>query len=114
MLVRICLSSVKGMVKSQPLSRSTRSFFSSDITQSSLPDVGFQLAYSRNDPGEVISPFSNPVVAISLTYSILACFSAILLLVGGGFNAKCATISGLICDSYKLCDGYNKLKAMVG
>jgi hypothetical protein len=79
-----------------------------------LADVGFQLAYSQNDPGEVNSPFPNPVIAISLTYSIfLACFSAILLLVGGGFNAKCATVSGLICDSYKLCDGYNKLKAMV-
>ena len=82
-----------------------------------MADVGFQLAYSRNDPGEVNSPFPNPVIAISLTYSgysILACFSAILPLVGGGFNAKCATVSGLICDSYKLCDGYNKLKAMVG
>jgi hypothetical protein len=52
-----------------------------------LAGVGFQLAYSRNDPGEVNSPFPNPVIAI--TYSILACFSVILLLVGGGFNAKC-------------------------
>ncbi|CAB4032250.1 Hypothetical predicted protein, partial [Paramuricea clavata] len=54
-----------------------------------------QLAYSRNDPGEVNT-----------------CFSAILLLVGGGFNTKCAIISGLICDSYKLYDGNNKLKAI--
>jgi hypothetical protein len=77
-----------------------------------LADVGFQLAYSRNDPGEVNSPFPNPVIAISLTYSIIACFSAILLLVGGGFKAKCATVSGLICDSYKLYDSYNKLKAI--